>query len=774
LTDGDGNPATGPEPTVVVVGDGQQLSITKQVAVIGGGAALPGSQLEYVVRVANIAAVPAYDVVITDDLDAPVSGQLSYVDLSAAMNGSVAGVTVVGSLITANYSGEYGPLQPGESILLRFTAAIDSNLALGTSVTNTGVVRWNDPVQTASASVSLDVGGMPGVGALNGRVWHDADFDRTTDRSERPLEGWIVELYRNGQPLQSFVTDASGTYRIGGVAPNDLNGDQYELRFRAPDAGANSAALGRSESAFTNGLQRISDILVPPGSNLQGLDLPIDPNGVVYDSIRRSPIAGVTLTLLNASGGTAIPSLCFDDPTQQGQVTRGDGYYKFDLNFSQAACPSGDDYLIAISMPDPDFVNGGSQIIPPSSDASTAPFSVPTCPGSSTDAVRATAQHCEAQRSEFPPPPSVLARSAGTSYHSHLTLANTQMPGSSQLFNTHIAVDPVLAGAVAITKTTPSLNVSRGQLVPYEISIRNTLGAPLDEISIIDRFPVGFRYVEGSARIDGVPIEPTVGDRELVFDDVTVDPLSERTLQLLLAVGAGVTDGEYVNRAYAVNALNDLAISGNASATVRLVPDPTFDCTDVLGKVFNDANHNGQQDSGESGLQGVRLVTARGLIATTDQYGRFHITCAVVPNEDRGSNFVLKLDDRSLPSGYRMSTRKLQVKRATRGKALRFNFGASIHRVVGLDMADSVFEPGTTEMRPQWKPRIALLLDELQKAPGILRLSYVADVEDEGLVDARIATVQKQIAEPWQVLGGYELTIEPEIFWRRGAPPESR
>src|SRR4029434_8294005 len=50
LTDCDGNPATGPEPTVVVVGVGQQLSITKQVTVVGGGAALPGSVLEYVVR----------------------------------------------------------------------------------------------------------------------------------------------------------------------------------------------------------------------------------------------------------------------------------------------------------------------------------------------------------------------------------------------------------------------------------------------------------------------------------------------------------------------------------------------------------------------------------------------------------------------------------------------------------------------------------------------------------------------------------------------------
>jgi uncharacterized repeat protein (TIGR01451 family) len=76
---------------VVVVGAGQQLSISKQVSVVGGGAALPGSELEYVVRVANIAAVPAFSLVITDTLP---SGQLAYVNGSATMNGSAAGVSV--------------------------------------------------------------------------------------------------------------------------------------------------------------------------------------------------------------------------------------------------------------------------------------------------------------------------------------------------------------------------------------------------------------------------------------------------------------------------------------------------------------------------------------------------------------------------------------------------------------------------------------------------------------------------------------------------------
>jgi hypothetical protein len=231
-------------------------------------------------------------------------------------------------------------------------------------------------------------------------------------------------------------------------------------------------------------------------------------------------------------------------------------------------------------------------------------------------------------------------------------------------------------------------------------------------------------------------------------------------------------------------------MSGEATATVRVVPDPTLDCTDVTGKVFDDANRNGLQDDGEKGLPGVRLVTARGLQATTDQYGRYHITCAITPDENRGSNFVLKLDDRTLPSGFRMSTDLVQIKRATRGKALKFNFGASIHRVVGIDLSDAVFEPGTTVIRVQWRPRMNLLLEELRKAPAVLRLSYIADTEDAALVGQRVEAVKRQLTEAWHSTPSrakparagdsgdaanysYALNIEPEVFWRRGAPPKA-
>ena len=402
---------------------------------------------------------------------------------------------------------------------------------------------------------------------------------------------------------------------------------------------------------------------------------------------------GAIVALVDVRNGQPVAASCFDDPNQQNQLTIGNGYYKFDLNFSDATCPSGANYLIQVTVPGATYASGVSEFIPPTSDPSTLPFNVPACSGSADDAVLATPLYCEAVASEFAPPPAVAARSAGTEYHLFLTLDSVRILGTSQLFNNHIPIDPRLDGAIAVTKTTPALNVTRGQLVPYTITVSNSFGANLNDVTIIDRFPAGFRYVEGSARFDGVPTEPAIAGRELTWDTLTLATDGRHEIQLLLAVGAGVTEGEFTNRALAVNSLTGTVMSAEAEATVRLVPDPNFDCTDVTGKVFNDVNRDGYQDTGEQGIAGVRLVTARGLAATTDAHGRYHITCAITPNESRGSNFVLKIDDRSLPSGFRASTRPVQIQRATRGKALKVNFGASIHRVVGLDIADAVFEP---------------------------------------------------------------------------------
>ena len=156
---------------------------------VGGGPASQGATLEYVVRVTNISLVPAFYVVLTDDLNMPMPGYLTLVNGSATLNGQTTGITVDDQLITADYSTTYGPLQPQQVAVLRFRAVINPALLDGTRITNTGTVKWNDPPQTASASVAVDVGSIPGVGIINGKAWHDANFNRTLEANERRAGG---------------------------------------------------------------------------------------------------------------------------------------------------------------------------------------------------------------------------------------------------------------------------------------------------------------------------------------------------------------------------------------------------------------------------------------------------------------------------------------------------------------------------------------------------------------------------------------------------------
>ena len=767
-TDADGIDSNGDQPTDIVVGNVQLLSITKEVFVVGGGVALAGGELEYVVRVTNIGSVPAINVVITDDLDVPLAGQLIYVPGSALLDGSSAGTSFTAPVLTADYSATYGDLPPGVTTTLRFRAQIEPTLTLGTSITNTAQVDWNSPTDSLTDSVTIVVGAAPGVASLIGKVWHDANFNDTYDSgSELALENWSVDIYLRDlsglQLIGTAQTDVNGDFLFSGVPATQV-GESYELIYRAPGAGAQTALLGLAASAFTNARQQITGITAAATDVITGLNLPIDPDGIVYDAITRLPVAGAAVTMLRASDNSVLPAACFDDTAQQNQTTLASGYYKFDLNFSQAACTPGADYIIQVTQPD---YNSPSISIPPVATA----YNVDAC---LADAVAAPAGYCEAQASEFQP-----TGAAVTTYYLTLTLTNTQIPQDSQLFNNHIPLDPRIGSAISISKTSALLNVTRGQLVPYVITVNNSFIAPVS-MDIVDNFPAGFKYVQGSACVTAaagsdecVATEPLINGTELTWPNVSLAISEQRKIKLLLVVGSGVSEGEYVNTAHGRNTVTPTDVTEIASATVRVVPDPDFDCSDVIGKVFDDKNANGYQDEGEAGIAGTRVVTARGLLATTDEHGRFHITCAVVANQDRGSNFILKLDERTLPSGYRMTTENPRVQRATRGKMLKYNFGASIHRVVRLDLADGVFEKNSTEIRPQWTSRIDLLLEKLQEAPSVLRLSYLAEIEKPGLVDDRLDEMKDIISERWEALDCcYKLMIETEVYWRTGGPPD--
>ena len=754
-TDADGNDANGDQPTLISVGSGQRLSINKSVAVVGGGVALAGGQLEYTVQATNIGTTTANSVVLYDTM-LPV--QFDYVPGSATLNGSTAGIAY--DTVLHKLTGTQGTLDTGASATLRFRVTLVGTLPTGTTVTNTGYVDWDSPTRTDNASVSVDIGGTPGFANFNGSVWHDANFDNTQDSGERPLQNWSVDIYRNSSLIDTVTTDANGAYHINGLSPNAGTSDLYQLRFRAPGATATSAKLGLADSAFTNGLQDISNIIVSSGSNTQNLNLPIDPDGVIYDSVSRAPIAGATVTMQEASSGTALPASCFDDTNQQNQVTLADGYYKFDLN---ASCAGSGDYMISVAPPASGYTGTESLVLPASSNATSAAYNVPTC---TADAVGATA-NCEAQTQETAP-----SASDATTYYLHVAVNTTTVPKNSQLFNNHIPLDPIITGTgVTLIKTAGKVNVMRGDLVPYTIVATNNLGGALPNNDIIDTMPPGFKYVPGSARLNNVATEPTVNGRELRWSGLALNPATPVTIKLLLIVGGGVGEGKYVNQAVVYNNILATNASSVATATVRVVPDPMMDCSDVIGKVFDDRNGNGYQDEGEPGVAGARVATVNGLLTTTDKHGRYHIACPAVPSRERGSNFILKLDTHSLPSGYRVTTENPRVQRLTRGQMTKINFGIALQRVVRLDLSNAAFKPVRDELRPEWLPSIDQVVDQLKQGRSVLRISYLGDAETASMVNARIKNVREMIADKWKALNRKnDLAVETEVFWRRGNP----
>ena len=330
---------------------------------------------------------------------------------------------------------------------------------------------------------------------------------------------------------------------------------------------------------------------------------------------------------------------------------------------------------------------------------------------------------------------------------------------------------PTGLAPLTITKSTPISNVNIGDIVPYTITVTNTENVSRLDVDIVDFAPPGFRLIEETSTLDGTQIEPEVAGRELILEGIDFTANQTRVWTLHMVIGAGVGDGAHTNQAFIRDA-SGAEISARAEAVVKMTEDPLFDCSEIIGKVFDDENRNGYQDQGEPGIAGVRLATVKGLIIISDEHGRFHIACAEVPNSNIGSNFILKVDERSLPTGYRMTTENPRVERLTRGKISKINFGASIQRVVTLDLSNEAFLPGSTKMQAAMMPNIAQLVQVLRTEPSVLKLNYHDYEGFGGLSDKRIAAVEAEMQRLWKAQGCcYILEIEKKILRPGGLQP---
>ncbi|MDA8869880.1 hypothetical protein N9H93_00640 [Rhizobiaceae bacterium] len=320
------------------------------------------------------------------------------------------------------------------------------------------------------------------------------------------------------------------------------------------------------------------------------------------------------------------------------------------------------------------------------------------------------------------------------------------------------------AGEIVMTKAASQPYVRVGDVVAYTITAQNTGPRDRLDLRIVDRLPVGFVYRPGSAKVDGVSVEPIRDGQRLIFDDIDIAFGATREIRLTLGMGAGATGDEFINRTFAEDPRTGNAVSNIATATVRREIEHVFDCGEIIGKVFDDKNADGYQNEGEPGLPGVRVVTVRGLLVTTDQYGRFSVACADVPNYEIGSNFIMKLDKRTLPTGYVVTTENPRVFRLTRGKITKLNFGAKLDRAVVVDLDARAFVGTTIEPGRALDRGIDQLVVAMKGRRGpAVRVTYRADGR-RTLSKARLARINDLLEARWRAVGGTgRLDVETRI-----------
>ena len=98
---------------------------------------------------------------------------------------------------------------------------------------------------------------------------------------------------------------------------------------------------------------------------------------------------------------------------------------------------------------------------------------------------------------------------------------------------------------------------------------------------------------------------------------------------------------------------------------------------------------------------------------------------------------------------------------------VKLNFGASLSRLVKLELNGKVFEQGSVALKPKWAAGLDRLITALAAESSVLEITYHGD---GALAKARLRSVKREIAERWAAVPDhYDLPIETRLV--SGAAP---
>jgi len=631
--------------TVTGAAAGPDLTLAKSHV----GNLTAGAPVDYTLVVRNAGGAPsAGAIIVTDTLPAG----LGYVATGSGGNGwtCVAAGQVVtctsNAVVPAQVAGTPGTHPDPLTIRAQVDAAAFPALpAAANNVAN--VSGGGELAANAGNNGATDPGTVQAGASVNGLVWLDRNHNRVFDDGPgSPAAGWIVELCPLAATscdatnrIASGVTGSTGTYGIGGLVPGT-----YKVHFRSPAGtvvfgrpvngdGVNPAQAGSAIDATGEYLV----VTLAAGENKLSQSLPLDPSGVVYNSVSRQPVAGSVVTLTGPPGFDPAVHL-IGGAGNVSQTVAADGFYQYLLTAAGVAAFPNQPFTLAVTPP-AGFGPFPSTLLPPASSLPAgACGGAANCIDPSGLAVN-TYSVQPAGINTAPPP------GAATTYYLRFAV----QPGDPDIINNHLPIDPAGAGTntLFVQKTASAATVAIGEFLDYTVQVKNATAVAIANVNLTDVLPFGFVYVRGTARVNGAAADPLgASGPTIVFPLGTLAANTTAAVTYRVRVGPGAQLGDGTNSA---RAAGTGAASNVAQVRVQVIGGVFDNRGYILGKIFADCNANGVQDAGELGIPGVRLYLEDGTFVIADSEGKYSFY-GISPR-----THVLKVDPISLPPGAKLA-----------------------------------------------------------------------------------------------------------------------